>query len=80
MTMLRTCERDGCDTKTLGRLCVEHEPASREPRASIGGETTQSHNAADSTLTRMSAVAGGWRCYLPAHGEAREFVLARTIS
>jgi hypothetical protein len=25
MTMLRTCGADGCTTKTLGELCLDHE-------------------------------------------------------
>ena len=24
--MLRTCQADGCDTLTLGELCLTHEP------------------------------------------------------
>ena len=25
--MLRACQADGCNTLTLGELCLEHEPA-----------------------------------------------------
>jgi hypothetical protein len=26
MAMLRICTIDGCETKTLGDLCIQHEP------------------------------------------------------
>lgn len=29
--MLRCCDADGCETLTLGRLCVEHESPGRPP-------------------------------------------------
>ena len=38
MAMLRTCRADGCTTKTLGELCIDHEaeptpePGPAEPR------------------------------------------------
>jgi hypothetical protein len=29
MAMLRICAADGCNTKTLGRHCIEHEAEAR---------------------------------------------------
>ena len=29
MAMLRVCAADGCNTKTLGLHCIQHEPVTR---------------------------------------------------
>jgi hypothetical protein len=31
MAMLRICAADGCEIKTLGELCIHHEPARTIP-------------------------------------------------
>lgn len=42
MTMLGTCGADGCTTKTLGELCLEHETARRfEPSPSFDFKRAQ---------------------------------------
>ena len=44
MGMLRVCAAEGCETKTLGAFCIEHEslpwhsieqPVARSPRADV---------------------------------------------
>ena len=55
MAMLRTCSAEGCETKTLGDQCLEHELAGSLTARNVEGElqrTPEPDNvlAAGSTL------------------------------
>ena len=70
MPTLRTCDADGCDTKTLGPLCLEHESEVvirlAEARHGAGGATAGPGVVASVPApASLPALAGGWRCYLP---------------
>ena len=36
MAILRICAAEGCNTKTLGRHCIQHEPVPRVAVAVLG--------------------------------------------
>lgn len=38
MPMLRICSVDGCETKTLGNLCLNHETVSRHTAKPPAGQ------------------------------------------
>jgi hypothetical protein len=54
MTMLRTCRADGCTTKTLGELCLDHE-AERLPEPRSTSQLNRAQPRAHVTSTADSA-------------------------
>ena len=53
VAMLKTCAADGCETKTLGRYCIEHEAASTD-RPAAANDTDDGEGLARELARRIA--------------------------